>query len=339
MSKQSYFTESRRITPWTDCDDPTPVQAFIDDVVGYVYEERHPRLKDSGEAEFINHYVPDDCPYCGSSEYVRFGFTKNGIRRYKCPRCSRTFTPVTGTIFQDHKISISQWIDFCLALFRNQSFTSISKANRNSYTTTRYWISKLFMLLEDYQQGIVLEGDIYIDETYFKVRKGDIQKVDGKERRGLSSNQICIAIGWDSKHLYIQVEGTGKPSQKKTWAAFAEHIKPGSHLIHDEEKAHSILVRNLELTSETYNSKEMKKLPDHDNPLNPINRKCDDLKKFLKSHSGFIREDLQGYLNVYAFIINEVRNPYIKVEKLLDIAMHCRKSLTFRENYANKRSI
>lgn len=335
MTNDIFFTESRRITPWTDCDDPTPVQAFIDGIVGDVYEARHPRLKYSGEDEFINHYIPHDCPFCGAEKFVRFGFTKNGVRRYKCSNCSHTFTPVTGTIFQDHKISISQWIDFCLALFRNQSFTSISKSNRNSYTTTRYWISKLFLILKDYQNDIVLEGNVYLDETYYKVRKGDVHIIDGKELRGLSRDQICIGIGWDSRHLYMKVEGTGKTSQKKTWNTFGSHIETGSHIIHDDEDSHNILVKKLGLTSEAYNSKDLKGLSDQSNPLNPINRKCDDLKKFLNAHSGFIRGDLPDYLNLYAFIRNEDPNPYRKVEKLLNIAMNCRKSLTYRENYAN----
>lgn len=38
----------------------------------------------------------------------------------------------------------------------------------------------------------------------------------------------------------------------------------------------------------------------------PINRNCFFLKKFLNSHSGFDREELQNYLNLFAFIMNEI---------------------------------
>lgn len=338
MTKQPFITESRRVTPWTGSDNLSTTQAFIDRIIADAYDARHPKLKQSGEAEFINQFTSEDCPYCREHDIVRFGYTRNGICRYRCRSCGRTFTPVTGTIFQDHKISITEWIDFCLALFRNQSFTSISKSNRNSYTTTKYWISKLFLLLEDYQSDIILDGDVYIDETYYKVRKGDIRRNGDKEYRGLSRNQICIAVGCDRHKVYLAVEGNGKTSQKKTLDAFSSHIASGAHLIHDEEKSHKVLVSRLCLTDETYNSKETRLLPDKDNPLNPVNRKCDAVKKFLRAHSGFIREDLQGYLDVFSFIWNEDPNPYRKVEKLLTIAMCCRKTLTFRANYANKHS-
>ena len=53
----------------------------------------------------------------------------------------------------------------------------------------------------------------------------------------------------------------------------------------------------------------------------PINRKCFFLKKFLNSHSGFDREELQNYLNLFAFIMNE-GNQYERVEKILEWSLH-----------------
>lgn len=36
-------------------------------------------------------------------------------------------------------------------------------------------------------------------------------------------------------------------------------------------------------------------LDDDANPLDPVNELCRLLKLFLRAHSGFIRDDLQGY--------------------------------------------
>ncbi len=71
-----------------------------------------------------------------------------------------TFTIITGTIFKDHRIPISEWIDFCLCLFRFQSFTSISKTNRNDYSTVKYWLNKFLIVMSDYQKDIILEGTV-----------------------------------------------------------------------------------------------------------------------------------------------------------------------------------
>ena len=75
---------------------------------------------------------------------MNYGRTRNGVKRYCCKSCNRTFTIITGTIFKDHRIPIPEWIDFCLCLFRFQSFTSISKTNRNAYSTVKYWLMNCY---------------------------------------------------------------------------------------------------------------------------------------------------------------------------------------------------
>ena len=92
------------------------------------------------------------------------------------------------------------------------------------------------------------------------------------------------------------VEGTGKPGKKRTYDLFGSHIITGSLLIHDGEEAHDLLVEKLELISEVHPTAETKGLSDDKNPLCEVNRMCALLKKFLGSHPGFTRDDLQGLL-------------------------------------------
>ena len=93
-----------------------------------------------------------------------------------------------------------------------------------------------------------------------------------------------------------------------------------------------MLVDELGLKSETYNARLLKGVSDKDNPLLPINRKCFFLKKFLNSHSGFDREELQDYLNLFAFIMNE-GNQYERVDKILEWSLHCPKTLNYRDRF------
>jgi len=149
----------------------------------------------------------------------------------------------------------------------------------------------------------------------------------------LSRNQICIGTATDKQNTLFFVEGTGKPSQKKTMETFGTRIAPGSTLIHDDDSAHKKLVKDLSLKSISYASKELKGLPDKDNPLNPINRVHDTLKKFLNSHSGFNRTDLQGYLNLFAVITNPPVDMLEKVEFVIKMAFQNPKTLRYRDFY------
>lgn len=326
--------KSRKQTPWDNVTEKTPTQEFLQ--MHYVarYEQRHPKISETGEALLINSYEPTKCPYCGSSNFIRKGHDANGIRRYKCS-CGQTFRPTTGTIFDSRKIPISEWMEYCLNIFRYVSLNADSWNNRNAFSTSKYWLEKLFLTLADSQDGIVLEDTVWMDETYYSVLMRDRERNEaGHLLRGLSRNQICIGVATDKKQTVCLVEGYGKPNQRNSFQAFKNHIKPGSVLIHDKESVHRKLVEKLSLKSQAYASKDLKKLADSENPLNPVNRIHNLLKMFLNAHSGFNREELQGYLNLYAFVINPPADHLLKVEKIVKNVFENPKSLRYRDQFA-----
>ena len=324
---------SRKITPWDNNETKTRTQEFLQ--MHYVarYEERHPSIKDSGEADMINSYIPSVCPYCESDSFIRKGFDPNGIIRYRCS-CGRTFKPTTGTIFDSRKIPVSEWIEYCLNIFRYISLNADSWNNRNALSTSKYWLEKLFLTLDNTQKNIVLSGNVWLDETYYALMMRDRERDEnGNLLRGLSRNQICIGVATDKKQTVCFVEGFGKPSQKRSYDTFKDHIAPGSTLIHDKEKTHKRLVNKLNLKSISYSSAELKDLADSENPLDPVNRIHCLLKMFLNAHSGFSRDELQGYLNLYSFVINPPADHLEKVEKIINLVFGNPKSLKYRDQF------
>ena len=327
--------ESRKRTPWDGESDVTKTQEFLRQNYERYYADRHRTVGDSGEADMINSYAPVRCPYCASEKFKKSGRTQSGVQRYMCAACGKTFLPTTGTIFDEHKISISEWMEYCLNLFRHVSITADSWSNKNAFTTSRYWLQKLFLTLETVQNSVVLHDRVWLDETFYTVRSEDIvRKENGDKLCGLSQNQLCIGVATDKKHTLFLLEGTGKPSQKKTFEAFRDHIEPGATLIHDKESAHAKLVRELSLNSVVYASKDLKGLSDKESPMNPVNRAHNILKKFLNAHSSFLRDDLQGYLNLFALVTNPPGNLLEKVELVMKMAFENPKSLRYRDFFS-----
>lgn len=330
-SKES--KKSRKVTPWGEENDLTETQMFLKKNYEEYYADRHRLIAISDEADMINSYVPVKCPFCESLKFKKSGRTQNGVQRYMCV-CGKTFLPTTGTIFDEHKISISEWLEYCLNVFRHVSITANSWNNKNTFLTSRYWLQKLFLTLEDVQDSIVLSGKVWLDETFYTVRSEDIiHKEDGNKLRGLSQNQICIGVATDKKQSLFLIEGAGKPSQKKTLETFRNHIEPKSTLVHDKESAHTKLVKELSLKSVAYSSKNLKGLPDKDNPMNPINRVHHILKHFLNAHGGFDRDNLQGFLNLFAFVSNPPTDTIEKVELIIKMAFQNPKLLRYRDFY------
>ena len=321
---------SRQKTPWDNTENNS-LQEFVKSKYKENYKLKHPILLETNEDKILNSIDIKECRYCGSAKIKKHGFTNNHVQKYYCNECNKYFSPTTATIFENHKISITEWIEFLLDLFNYSSTTLISKINKNSMNTSIYWLHKVFLILRNWQNDIILKGNVYIDEMFYSVIKSDIKTKDGKKLRGLSSNQYCIGIGYDKRNIIAIVEGLGKTSTEKTKIAFEKHIEIGSKLIHDDEKSHRKLVKNLKLIDENYNSLWLKKRKDKDNPLRPINHQCDLIRQFLNIHSGFDRDDLQDYLNLYCFMNSGHKNKLDKTYELLELSLTTTVTLKYRE--------
>lgn len=103
--------------------------------------------------------------------------------------------------------------------------------------------------------------------------------------------------------------------------------------MHDLENAHKMLVRKLRLVSESYNSKEMCKLPDEESPLGKVNRLCFLLKEFLDGYNDFDRGDMDSWLDLFFVIMNPPESKMEKVAMILDRAMSNPKTLRYMDYY------
>lgn len=337
MSNTS-LTSSRRRTPWDEKKSLSSSEKFVKNQYLRIYYNRHPDISKTDESSFLNGFDPLECRHCGSTDFIRYGYTSDHIRRYYCNHCHRTFTITTGTIFQDHKISLSEWVEQILQIIEYESSSPASGNGRNSFTTTKYWNAKIFDVLAGYQDNIQLQGNVEIDETYYHLVFRNLRmKGNGSSYRGISRNQMCIAVGTDGlQNLAVYENHEGKPTMETTWNAFGKHITRGSHILHDSERSHRILIDRLDLTEERFDSRELDRLPDADNPLRKVNHLCFLLKRFLNDHSGFNREELQGYLDLFSFMMNPPSEPLEKVRILLIGALYTHKVLKYRTYYSKK---
>ena len=328
---------SLKFLSWDDDinkDDPS--KKLISSTVHEWYDAKH-RKNSIEEIKFINSIKVTHCPYCGSIRFIKFGRYGNGYQRYNCKDCKGFFSPLTDTIFDSKKIPISEWIEYLIHLFEFHSITTSARDNRNAVSTGRYWLFKVFAVLEDIQDDIILEDKIYLDEMFFPVVKSKEVLKDGKKLKGISRNKIAVACAFDNHdHLYIKVEYTSKPSDTSTWDALGSHIKPGSHLIHDGERSHGVLIRNLNLSEEVYKTAYTLNLKDEDNPLNPINRLHALAKRFMKSHGGYNRDNLQDWMNLIWFILSKPQNRYEKIRKFFNIAVCTHKRVKYRDVMSKK---
>ena len=301
------------------------------------FEQKHLSLSSTKEHEYLNTKDVNSCPHCGSTTFIKSGKNSNQIQIYYCKNCRHYFTPTTGSLFANHKIEISEMTEFLLNIFRFQSIESASRNNKNSWTTGRYWLEKVFYVLRNYQNNLILSDKIYVDEFYINDPKTEyiINDKNNYDVRGFNSYCLCVAT--DKLHTIALLKGKGKLKANNTNKFLKEHVVSNSKLIHSSKNNYKDLIENLSLIDLKFNLSKIKYLPMKRNPLEPINSRKRSLKYFLNVHNGIKFSNMQDYLNLYCFIINPPHNLFLKVTIILDLLLNTKKVIKYRDFYAKSR--
>ena len=257
------------------------------------------------------------CPECGHPAPFKDGTGPSGLQRYRCRACTTRFTSLTGTVLERCKKDAPTWVEFIRLMRFNVPLDAAAEICRISHQTAWEWRHRVFAAIDGYQDRIVLQGRIWIDEIY--VNDTDLSKGYGEARkRGLSKQKICIAVAIDEhKNPVAVVCGHGKPSSKRIKDSLLPHVAEGSHIIHDREKAHGALIRAAKCTDEAY--KADVRDPVYLEYMAMANSLCSWIKRYLWRFTGMDPANLQSYLNwyIYLFRVNQAKDKWPETERVV----------------------
>ena len=271
------------------------------------------------------------CPRCGFPDPGRDGISGSRLQRYECRACGCRFNSLTGTVLEHSKKDLATWVDFVNVMRFNVPLDAAAEICGISHQTAFEWRHRIFATVDGYQDRIVLRDRFWLDETY--INDTDLAHGYGEARkRGLSKQKICIAVGIDVHKNPVAVAiGHGKPSSKRMEAGMLSHIAKGSHMVHDKEKAHNVLIRKANLTDEAY--KADVRDPAYLDGMQMVNNLCSWIKRYLWRFTGMDPENLQSYLNwyVYLFRVKRASEKWPETERvvrhLLMVDAHYRSSV------------
>ena len=240
------------------------------------------------------------CPICGSDNAVFFGYSPEGLPRYRCSECGKHYTLLSNTIFHSTNKSFDTWALYLTLMTFNVPLEMAEEVCGMSHPTAMLWRQKVFATVDGYQEHLYLRDRVWIDETY--VFDSTLLHDDNfKQKRGLSRNLICIVVAIDiHKNTYAVICGHGKPSATRIYKALKDHIVKGSTIVHDGEKAHNMLIEKLELVGEAYiaDTKDKNYLEN----MALINNMCSWLKRYIYRFIGMRMDNLQSYLNWFVYL-------------------------------------
>lgn len=259
--------------------------------------------------KLLENEIPLKCPKCNSINVISHGKDKNGTHRYKCKDCNKTFNIAKNSLFFSSKVNVRAWFSFLECILSGTSALAACITAKISPVTGSEWMEKIFLVLKDYQESIVLGTEIYIDETYVHEDKskifyydeiGKIKKVK-KQPRGISRNKICILVATDKEKSFAEIVCNGRPQREKNFEICKKHIKEGSHLIGDEDTSLTYVASELNLHRTMYKGNTELAYE----KLEPVDQLCNRFKFFINKHRGFKKDLLQDYINLFIFIDNE----------------------------------
>ena len=256
------------------------------------------------------------CPSCGSDNNVSFGYSSEGLPRFKCTDCGKHYTLLSNTIFHSTNKNFDTWAKYLTLMTFNVPLEMTEELCGISHPTAMLWRKKVFATVDGYQEHLYLKDRVWIDEIYL-YDSSLVHEDDYKKKRGLSEDQLCIVVAIDiHKNTYAVICGHGKPSSERILEALKDHIVPGSTLVHDSEHAHSALVRELNLIDETYKADPKDK--NYLENMALINNMCSWLKRYIYRFIGMRIENLQSYLNwfVYLFRVKGAADRWPKMNRI-----------------------
>ena len=143
------------------------------------------------------------CPHCQCTHVIRHG-QANGMQRYRCRGCAKTFSALTGTpLCGLHKRD--KWLEQAEALRTGQPLRAVARCLDIHLGTAHRWRHR-FLSFPKTLQPRSLTGIAEADETYFllsfKGKRSELgrppRKRGGKaSRRGLSQEQVPVLVARD----------------------------------------------------------------------------------------------------------------------------------------------
>lgn len=142
------------------------------------------------------------CPHCSSSTVVRNG-RADGLQRYKCRACAKTFNALSGTPLARLRMK-DKWLDQAGALCQGLVIRQVAEQLHVAPSTAFRWRHR-FLLLPQELKAQLLQGIVEVDETYqlrsFKgqrvVHRRSRRRGGKASTRGMSHEHVPVLVARD----------------------------------------------------------------------------------------------------------------------------------------------
>ena len=241
------------------------------------------------------------CPHCDAKEVRPWG-RADGLARYRCTDCRRTFNALSGTSLARlrHK---DRWPDQARALMTGESVAEAASRCGVAYTTAFRWRHR-FLAAPALDKPTRLNGIVEADETFilesFKGRRDDLPRAartrGGKPTKtGLSAEQIPVLVARDRAGATIDAV-LPKLDRVSVTAVLSGVVTPDNQLCIDGGKAIAAFARVGGIPHHVLPKPGGPKPDAPELHINNVNAYHSRLKEWLRPFHGVATKNLSHYL-------------------------------------------
>jgi transposase-like protein len=242
------------------------------------------------------------CPHCGGASIGLWG-RANGMPRYRCKECRKTFSPLTGTPLAGlHRKD--RWMDQAQALTSGESVAKAAERCAIDPTTAFRWRHRFLSAL-NLDKPASLSGIVEADETFilesFKGKRGGLPRPPrergGKAaKRGLSAEQIPVIVARDRTGATLDAV-LPKLDAASLTAALGGVIAPSTDFCCDGGSAITAFARRAKLNIHVLPAPGNPRPEAPEHHINNVNGYHGRLKEWMRRFHGVATKNLASYLS------------------------------------------
>lgn len=251
-----------------------------------------------------------ECAYCDSTEAYVY---KDGVT-YKCKKCRRQFRATTGTMMDNTKIALTDWLIAIHLITHKKGISSVQLGKSLGVTQKTAWnMAHKIRAHMASNPDEMLEGTVEMDEAFIGGKSAfKHKKKRMKYNPGRSWSDKVPVFGLIQRNE-VNSRGDIMPSKVKAFVmgnvemltitkAVRQHVKIGSNLMGDGFTAYRVLEKQYKLECVDHGKGWYVSGKCHTNTIEGF---WSQMKKQLKSTHHFVsKKHLQKYVDEIVFKYN-----------------------------------
>lgn len=255
----------------------------------------------------------NSCPDCNCKKTSKYGFSQ-GIQRYKCGSCGRTFTETTGTVLQGLR-NKEVFIKYAQHMLEEEylPLRAMAEKFKIHLETAFEWRHKVLVSLPEL--GKRFEGETELDDFWFRYSQKGRQGLKYSKQRGASKKKgdneysVKLVAASDSSKSQLQVAKVGRVSAADLQRAVGDKFSKTASVVSDKHPSIAAFAKNNKLEHITFKASEH--TDKNGKGVQLINNIAERMGTFVNRQcKGVATKYLQSYANWFKYKEDNKKNQF-----------------------------